>query len=71
MAEEQKKGLEGVVVADTRLSRVQGLSLIHISEPTRPYSISYAVFCLKKKNKTQHRTNSLYSYSYTNDPNYL
>ena len=22
------------------------LSLIHISEPTRPYSISYAVFCL-------------------------
>ena len=25
------------------------LSLIHISEPTRPYSISYAVFCLKKK----------------------
>ena len=27
----------------------QSLSLIHISEPTRPYSISYAVFCLKKK----------------------
>src|SRR5664280_3505089 len=25
------------------------LSLIHISEPTRPYSISYAVFCLKQK----------------------
>ena len=25
-------------------------SLIHISEPTRPYSISYAVFRLKKKN---------------------
>ena len=24
------------------------LSLIHISEPTRRYSISYAVFCLKK-----------------------
>ena len=24
------------------------LSLIHISEPTRPYQISYAVFCLKK-----------------------
>ena len=22
------------------------LSLIHISEPTRPYSISYSVFCL-------------------------
>ena len=28
----------------------QGLSLIHISEPTRPRLISYAVFCLKKKN---------------------
>ena len=27
----------------------QGLSLIHISEPTRQAEISYAVFCLKKK----------------------
>ena len=27
------------------------LSLIHISEPTRPLYISYAVFCLKKKMK--------------------
>src|SRR5674536_404300 len=27
----------------------QELSLIHISEPTRLLSISYAVFCLKKK----------------------
>src|SRR5660398_229745 len=27
-----------------------GLSLIHISEPTRLRRISYAVFCLKKKN---------------------
>eukprot|EP00658_Telonema_sp_P-2_P047934 TRINITY_DN36493_c0_g1_i2.p1 TRINITY_DN36493_c0_g1~~TRINITY_DN36493_c0_g1_i2.p1 ORF type:complete len:150 (+),score=37.16 TRINITY_DN36493_c0_g1_i2:148-597(+) len=27
----------------------QALSLIHISEPTRLLSISYAVFCLKKK----------------------
>ena len=26
------------------------LSLIHISEPTRHLRISYAVFCLKKKN---------------------
>ena len=24
------------------------LSLIHISEPTRPYKITYAAFCLKK-----------------------
>ena len=28
------------------------LSLIHISEPTRLLSISYAVFCLKKKTHT-------------------
>src|SRR5664279_6037048 len=27
------------------------LSLIHISEPTRRTPISYAVFCLQKKNK--------------------
>ena len=27
------------------------LSLIHISEPTRQAEISYAVFCLKKKNE--------------------
>ena len=26
----------------------QFLSLIHISEPTRPLYIAYAVFCLKK-----------------------
>src|SRR5678815_5807322 len=30
---------------------VHDLSLIHISEPTRLLSISYAVFCLKKKKK--------------------
>src|SRR5674536_152908 len=35
----------------------QDLSLIHISEPTRLLSISYAVFCLKKK-KPPH-TNSI------------
>eukprot|EP00831_Metopus_contortus_P014700 TRINITY_DN16094_c0_g1_i5.p1 TRINITY_DN16094_c0_g1~~TRINITY_DN16094_c0_g1_i5.p1 ORF type:complete len:244 (-),score=27.66 TRINITY_DN16094_c0_g1_i5:25-756(-) len=32
--------------------KVSYLSLIHISEPTRPLYISYAVFCLKKKKKT-------------------
>src|SRR5678816_1947471 len=31
------------------LRKVYDLSLIHISEPTRLLSISYAVFCLKKK----------------------
>src|SRR5678815_5073962 len=30
---------------------IEDLSLIHISEPTRLLSISYAVFCLKKKKK--------------------
>src|SRR5678815_5857245 len=30
------------------------LSLIHISEPTRLLSISYAVFCLKKKRTYMH-----------------
>src|SRR5674536_384959 len=29
------------------------LSLLHISEPTRLLSISYAVFCLKKKKKNK------------------
>eukprot|EP00831_Metopus_contortus_P009400 TRINITY_DN13627_c0_g1_i2.p2 TRINITY_DN13627_c0_g1~~TRINITY_DN13627_c0_g1_i2.p2 ORF type:complete len:131 (-),score=35.96 TRINITY_DN13627_c0_g1_i2:29-421(-) len=33
------------------------LSLIHISEPTRPLYISYAVFCLKKKKKTKKNVN--------------
>src|SRR5678815_4711013 len=33
-------------------SRFLTLSLIHISEPTRLLSISYAVFCLKKKIET-------------------
>ena len=33
------------------------LSLIHISEPTRLLSNSYAVFCLKKKTTyTNHKT---------------
>eukprot|EP00658_Telonema_sp_P-2_P083570 TRINITY_DN9094_c0_g1_i1.p1 TRINITY_DN9094_c0_g1~~TRINITY_DN9094_c0_g1_i1.p1 ORF type:complete len:167 (+),score=26.40 TRINITY_DN9094_c0_g1_i1:128-628(+) len=41
---------------------VLDLSLIHISEPTRLLSISYAVFCLKKKkikSKKQMNTNRL------------
>src|SRR5665647_3839948 len=35
-----------------------GLSLIHISEPTRRTPISYAVFCLKKK--TRQKANILH-----------
>ena len=30
------------------IHHIKELSLIHISEPTRPLYISYAVFCLKK-----------------------
>ena len=41
-----EKGLSIVLVLG---AIVIGLSLIHISEPTRPLYISYAVFCLKKK----------------------
>ena len=41
-----------IVYSGTVLTRsyraVVKLSLIHISEPTRPEPISYAVFCLKK-----------------------
>src|SRR5678816_1762093 len=44
----QHKKTGKAVVMLTRA--VQALSLIHISEPTRLLSISYAVFCLKKKN---------------------
>src|SRR5678816_4279896 len=38
-------------MVDARVLRttMEILSLIHISEPTRLLSISYAVFCLKKK----------------------
>ena len=35
-----------------------GLSLIHISEPTRQAEISYAVFCLKKKKKKKTTANN-------------
>ena len=34
---------------------IEDLSLIHISEPTRPLYISYAVFCLKKKKKKKNK----------------
>src|SRR5660398_85057 len=39
------------------LSIIKGWSVIHISEPTRLRRISYAVFCLKKKKKTNRITN--------------
>ena len=37
---------------------LQDLSLIHISEPTRLLSISYAVFCMKKKSPLKYNANS-------------
>ena len=48
---------------NNRVEKGKQLSLIHISEPTRLLSISYAVFCLKKKtnhtkttSQTKHKT---------------
>eukprot|EP00658_Telonema_sp_P-2_P035247 TRINITY_DN25668_c0_g1_i9.p1 TRINITY_DN25668_c0_g1~~TRINITY_DN25668_c0_g1_i9.p1 ORF type:complete len:261 (+),score=77.38 TRINITY_DN25668_c0_g1_i9:143-925(+) len=43
----------GTSRAPSVISRGSNLSLIHISEPTRLLSISYAVFCLKKKKKKE------------------
>src|SRR5678815_3351194 len=47
LSEEKREGTLGLLF----LTDLKGydLSLIHISEPTRLLSISYAVFCLKKK----------------------
>src|SRR5665213_4395382 len=42
-----QSALAGAIGVSPR--RVNELSLIHISEPTRQAEISYAVFCLKKK----------------------
>eukprot|EP00658_Telonema_sp_P-2_P026827 TRINITY_DN20865_c0_g1_i1.p1 TRINITY_DN20865_c0_g1~~TRINITY_DN20865_c0_g1_i1.p1 ORF type:complete len:192 (+),score=28.29 TRINITY_DN20865_c0_g1_i1:46-621(+) len=39
------------LLSHQQTGRVEGLSLIHISEPTRLLSIQYAVFCLQKKNR--------------------
>ena len=39
-----------VTIPSEAMCIVISLSLIHISEPTRQAEISYAVFCLKKKN---------------------
>eukprot|EP00658_Telonema_sp_P-2_P071241 TRINITY_DN60540_c0_g1_i1.p1 TRINITY_DN60540_c0_g1~~TRINITY_DN60540_c0_g1_i1.p1 ORF type:complete len:271 (+),score=77.43 TRINITY_DN60540_c0_g1_i1:81-893(+) len=41
---------------ETELVILIHLSLIHISEPTRLLSISYAVFCLKKKKRQTRKT---------------
>src|SRR5678816_4780433 len=43
----QADGSIGVAPGDVVDVLLESLSLIHISEPTRLLSISYAVFCLK------------------------
>ena len=48
LSESYKAEIIQDIPADEVLSLYE-LSLIHISEPTRRYAISYAVFCLKKK----------------------
>src|SRR5678815_1622188 len=53
--------LNDAVLSRGELSRlVMLLSLIHISEPTRLLSISYAVFCLKKKKKKNKKIDKIY-----------
>eukprot|EP00658_Telonema_sp_P-2_P045430 TRINITY_DN3338_c0_g1_i3.p1 TRINITY_DN3338_c0_g1~~TRINITY_DN3338_c0_g1_i3.p1 ORF type:complete len:429 (-),score=127.40 TRINITY_DN3338_c0_g1_i3:36-1322(-) len=59
------EGLQNEVVKFTpsevsKFFAVEDLSLIHISEPTRLLSISYAVFCLKKKKNKTHSLTSDY-----------
>ena len=51
-------GTLGFEIAGERTA--DGLSLIHISEPTRRTPISYAVFCLKKKKKHQTKEKKKY-----------
>eukprot|EP00658_Telonema_sp_P-2_P054096 TRINITY_DN43001_c0_g1_i1.p1 TRINITY_DN43001_c0_g1~~TRINITY_DN43001_c0_g1_i1.p1 ORF type:complete len:101 (-),score=16.65 TRINITY_DN43001_c0_g1_i1:18-320(-) len=55
MASERESWADNADNASSSTPPVPLLSLIHISEPTRLLSISYAVFCLKKKN-TVHET---------------
>eukprot|EP00658_Telonema_sp_P-2_P053927 TRINITY_DN4271_c0_g1_i11.p2 TRINITY_DN4271_c0_g1~~TRINITY_DN4271_c0_g1_i11.p2 ORF type:complete len:121 (+),score=14.95 TRINITY_DN4271_c0_g1_i11:423-785(+) len=51
-------GLRHVGCCPVPVLCVDTLSLIHISEPTRLLSISYAVFCLKKKKKKKRNSYS-------------
>ena len=52
MAAQRTLGINGIGrIGKLTLWHHLGLSLIHISEPTRLLSKSYAVFCLKKKKK--------------------
>eukprot|EP00658_Telonema_sp_P-2_P000613 TRINITY_DN10229_c0_g1_i10.p1 TRINITY_DN10229_c0_g1~~TRINITY_DN10229_c0_g1_i10.p1 ORF type:complete len:231 (-),score=46.80 TRINITY_DN10229_c0_g1_i10:74-766(-) len=55
--EGETKGEMEAVAEKPKGVEEEELSLIHISEPTRLLSISYAVFCLKKKKKKKSRKN--------------
>eukprot|EP00658_Telonema_sp_P-2_P010427 TRINITY_DN13932_c0_g2_i1.p1 TRINITY_DN13932_c0_g2~~TRINITY_DN13932_c0_g2_i1.p1 ORF type:complete len:233 (+),score=38.23 TRINITY_DN13932_c0_g2_i1:374-1072(+) len=55
----KRRGFSSGQQAPQTVSSDQDLSLIHISEPTRLLSISYAVFCLKKKKKTSKNLTSV------------
>ena len=57
-SQEQNKTFAGIIRA------IKELSLIHISEPTRLLSISYAVFCLKKKKQKLHNYQLVYNTSF-------
>ena len=46
----KRKKIDESISIKEQVMKVHKLSLIHISEPTRQAEISYAVFCLKKKN---------------------
>ena len=68
-ADRKPEALKGIRVLDFShvifgpiAARLLALSLIHISEPTRLLSISYAVFCLKKKKNKQKITEPTSSY---------
>eukprot|EP00658_Telonema_sp_P-2_P063902 TRINITY_DN52745_c0_g1_i1.p1 TRINITY_DN52745_c0_g1~~TRINITY_DN52745_c0_g1_i1.p1 ORF type:complete len:118 (-),score=24.77 TRINITY_DN52745_c0_g1_i1:96-449(-) len=52
--------IKEISLVGSNVQQLPTLSLIHISEPTRLLSISYAVFCLKKKKKSKstHKNNN-------------
>ena len=58
--ESERMMLESETQARTAIVAAQELSLIHISEPTRLLSNSYAVFCLKKKKQLTRQADKIH-----------